>query len=517
MKIATAAQMRLCDNKTITECGVPGIVLMENAGQGTVRAMEKFYGDLHGREITIIVGPGNNGGDGLVIARLLQQLGVVCHVFLLAPPDRFAGDAAAQLAKVKALPLPLHLVCENDDVAAMKPVLKKSWLIVDAIFGTGLKRQVTGHFAEVIQCVNSVGRPVVAVDIPSGLCSDTGLPLGVAVRAALTATYGLAKVGQVVQPGVQYTGKLEVIDIGIPASVMGEVGIRRDLLDCPMVRKFLPERRPDSHKGTFGHLLVVAGSVGKSGAALLCGHGALRSGAGLVTLCAPKRLAPVFETSLIEAMSLPLPYSDEFFSETDFEIILREAEKRSAIVIGPGLGLEEETAALVVGLYKKLTIPMIIDADGLNLLARNVNFLKNPPGPRILTPHPGEMARLCGKSTRDVQQNRLVLAEEFAAQFNLTLVLKGASTVIADADGRVAVNSTGNPGMAAGGMGDVLAGLIGGLTAQGLSPWESSCLGVFVHGQAGDRLATLKKMPFGYLASELAGELPRSFLCLVAS
>lgn len=514
MKLATAAQMRLCDKKTIEGFGISGIDLMENAGRGTVKAMLQHYGDFQGQEISVIVGPGNNGGDGLVIARLLYELGAVCHIFLLIHPEKFQGDAAVNLARIHSIPLPIHHVLGRDDVESMTPFLLRSRLIVDAIFGTGLTREVTGHFAQVIQYIKEAGRPVVAVDIPSGLCSDSGMPLGIAIEADMTATFGLVKIGQVVHPGVQHVGKLEVIDIGIPPSVISNSGIQAELLVRETLSSWLPERNPESHKGTFGHLLIAAGSIGKSGAAILCGQGALRSGVGLVTLCAPKCLNLIFETSLIEAMSLPLPNSDTCFLGKDCEFIAHEAEKRSVLVLGPGLGTEEETADLVVSLYRKLKVPMVIDADGLNLLARNLNFLKNPPGPRILTPHPGEMSRLCGKSTKDIQQNRWQMAADFAAQFKLTLVLKGASTVVAGPDGNVAVNPTGNTGMAAGGMGDVLTGLIGGLLAQGLTPWQSACLGVFVHGLAGDRLAGEKKISFGYLASELAMELPSAFRSL---
>jgi NAD(P)H-hydrate epimerase len=318
-------------------------------------------------------------------------------------------------------------------------------------------------------------------------------------------------VGQVIQPGVQYVGRLEVIDIGIPPEVVKAVGISQVLLAPEVVGAWLPERSPEGHKGTFGHLMIVAGSVGKSGAALLSGKGALRSGVGLVTLCAPKRLADIFSASLIEAMTLPLTESDGFFSGKDMDAIIQEAAKRSALVLGPGLGMAPETGELVAGLYRKLAIPMVIDADGLNLLARNPSLLKNPPGPRIFTPHPGEMARLSGLSTSEVQQDRVKAAREFASRYKLTLVLKGASTVVAGADGNIAVNSTGNPGMATGGMGDVLAGLLGGLLAQGISPWKAACLGVFVHGLAADRLVETEGMPFGYLASEVAAELPRAF------
>jgi len=508
MKLVTAKQMQGLDATAIQQYHIPGIELMENAGRSTVEAIVTRFGSPVDKRITILVGPGNNGGDGLVIARLLHLRGGRPEVFMMVAADRLHGDARANFELLAPLPVPIHSLLDHDTISTLKDPLAKSWLVVDSLFGTGLTRDITGRFAEVIGLVNNTDCPVVAVDIPSGLCSDTGRPLGVCVDADLTVTFGLAKTGQVIYPGKTHVGELVIVDIGIPTEAVQQLDTGYELLD-EQVGSALPLRTGAAHKGTFGHLLIVAGSTGKTGAAMLCAKGGLRCGTGLVTLCVPYDLNSIFETTLCEAMTVPLPFSEGFCSIEDYPQLMEAVADKSVVALGPGLGMEEKTAALVKKLYWECNLPMVVDADGLNILARESGVLQNPPAARILTPHPGEMARLAGCSTADVQNNRLQVARDFAAKNKLYLILKGAATVIAGPDQRTAVNPTGNPGMAAGGMGDVLTGIIGGLLAQGLSPWVAACLGVYAHGLAGDRLAAKNNDYFaGYLASELAAELP---------
>jgi hydroxyethylthiazole kinase-like uncharacterized protein yjeF len=507
MKLSTSDQMRQLDQTAIEEYGIPGIVLMENAGRGTVAAIRREFGEPSGRTVTILVGPGNNGGDGLVIARHLHQLGALPRLILLAP-DKLTGDAAVNLAIVRKLGLPEQTLDAGADLAPIRNVLHHSWLAVDAIFGTGLKREVGGRFAAIIKLLNELPVPVAAVDIPSGLDADSGHPLGTCIQADLTVTFALAKPGLVTDPGRQLVGRLEVVDIGIPPAAVRKMEISTELLTPGLVRPWLPPRPPAAHKGTFGHLLAVAGSEGKTGAAILCGHGALRAGTGLVTLCVPEKVNPVFETVLTEAMTIPLPAGGQGrHSIEDYDAIAEAAQGKQALVVGPGLGTATQTAALVRRLYGECRLPMVVDADGLNILAADRQTIGNPGGPRILTPHPGEMSRLNGRTTKEIQADRLAVAADFARKHGVVLVLKGADTVIAAPNGRLAVNSTGNAGMATGGMGDVLTGIIGGLLAQGLELWQAACLGVYAHGAAGDRLAAAAA-PFGFLAGELARELP---------
>jgi NAD(P)H-hydrate epimerase len=507
MLLATAEQMRRLDSAAINDYGIPGIVLMENAGRGAVDFILDELGDPAGSKVSIFVGPGNNGGDGLVMARHLMQYECDIHLFLLVDPDRLSGDALVNYDIAEKLKLPIHLIRNIDELAAGEKLFEDSRLVIDSIFGTGLTRPVSGHFAEVIDKINQLPCHVLAIDIASGLDSDTGQVLGTCIRADLTATFGLAKPGHFVEPGSSATGALRIVDISIPEQAVLEAGLQYQVIDeCSLP---VSRRSPTSHKGTYGHLLVVAGSSGKTGAAILAVQGALRCGTGLVSLCAPVLLNTVYETSLLEAMTVPMR-SDSALTIEDYSLIMDSLEGKRAVVLGPGLGQEPDTEDMVRELYQECQLPMVVDADGLNILASSAEGLvSNPGGPRIVTPHPGEMSRLTGKSTSTIQKNRLQAAADFASQNKLIVVLKGAGTVIAAPDGRIAINTTGNPGMASGGVGDVLAGIIGGLLCQGYSEWDACCLAVFCHGLAADRLAQCHQ--FGYLASEVAEELPGVF------
>ncbi|MDF1578533.1 MAG: NAD(P)H-hydrate dehydratase [Desulfobulbales bacterium] len=509
MKLAYAEQMRQLDNETIETCGIPDLVLMENAGIGAVQAIMEMYGELEGRTVMIAAGRGNNGGDGLVIARQVLQRGGIPFVFLLAEPAKIKGGAAVNLKIVENLDIPIYTVTSVKRLGSLENFLPQSDLIIDAILGIGLTRPVKGYLAEAIALINRAAAPVVSVDISSGLDSDRGVPLGICIKADLTVTCGLAKPGHFTGIGPEMTGALVVVDIGIPPRIIAAMDLRIEVLENQSVGCLVPERPPVSHKGTFGHLAVLAGSRGKTGAALLCARAALRSGSGLVTICSPNNLCGVFETALAEAMTLPLPASDNgYATDNDLQLLKKFLADKQALVVGPGLGDNKATGRLVAELYRKLPLPMVVDADALNLLAGKAAWLKNPAGPRILTPHPGEMGRLTGKSCRKIQENRLETAREFAVTHQVFLVLKGAATIIADPTGRAAINSTGNPILASGGSGDVLAGLIGSLLAQGLAPWDAARLAVYVHGLAADRLAEELDIRAGLLASELADKLP---------
>jgi len=352
---------------------------------------------------------------------------------------------------------------------------------------------------------------VTAVDIPSGLDADNGRILGGCAPADLTATYGLVKPGHVMHGGADLIGKLHCVDIGIPPEAVSRAGLHGETLGRRTMH-LLKKRKTAAHKGNFGHLLVLAGSEGKTGAAILSGLAALRAGTGLVTLAVPHELNPIFEAGLVEAMTIPLPNSATCLSIDDYDLIRDRLQGKDALVIGPGLGTAAETRELVLRLYRELDLPMVVDADGLNILAMDPDRIARPPGPRILTPHPGEMARLTGLTSGEVQADRLRAARRFTADTGtdvdngVTLILKGAGTIICDPDGSWAVNTTGNPGMAAGGMGDVLSGLVGGLLAQGYAPAAAARLGVYLHGLAADRLAPERRQ--GYLASEVAAVIP---------
>lgn len=519
MKLAKASEMQQLDRAAIEKFNIPGMVLMENAGRGTYEFMVNELGSVSGKSAVIFVGPGNNGGDGLVIARYVHQDGGFPFIVYLLDPAKLKGDAALNHSIVKKLNLP-HLIIEKEDAikAAKENITdfirnKQPWSVVDALFGTGLQRDIKGRFAEAVDIINTFkeknGIPVTSVDIPSGLNADTGTVLGHCVNADLTATYGLAKPGHFIHGG-RFTGKLHVIDIGIPSQVINNAALYGESLD-ENVLQHISARDKTSHKGNFGHLLLLAGSEGKTGAAILSAQGGLKVGTGLVSLAVPHRLNTIFETTLSEAMTIPLPQSENCLSADDIEFILKQVEGKSCVIIGPGLGTDKKTAVLVKELYRKIPIPIVVDADALNILAKNKNLIADPPAARVLTPHPGEMSRLTGLSTQEIQSDRLKAAAGFIKTANkklknVTLVLKGAGTIIHDPEQSWAINSTGNPGMAAGGMGDVLSGLIGGLLAQGIDPAHASRIGVYLHGLGADKLS--KKRKFGYLASDVAEMIP---------
>ncbi len=524
MKLPYASEMRALERRAIDEYGIAGIVLMENAGLGTVLMMERELGPAAHTFALILVGPGNNGGDGLVIGRHLHQRG--CEPIFIFPmaPEKLQGDAARNLQIVHKLALPCHVLDSENGVRTLPSLYRQllttgrpCYAIIDALFGIGLTREITGPMAVLIELLNSTGvgikAPIIAVDIPSGLQADTGSSPGPCLRADHTATYGYAKPGLLLRHGPDLCGRLHLIDIGIPSAVIAELAIKQEALTGRSTALLLAKirRTKAAHKGSHGHLLVLAGSMGKTGAAILCVKGALRSGCGLVSLCCPQDLNAIFETQLTEAMTIPLQTSRAMLSIDDLATIEQQLPGKKAMVIGPGLGMAAETVQLVLHLYHTVKLPMVIDADGLNILAPYLTELKAAPGPRIFTPHPGEMARLLGSSVADVEQDRMQAAQKACGLFaqaagQCTVILKGAGTVVSS-DGQIWINTSGNPGMATGGMGDVLSGIIGALICQGLEPPEATRAAVYLHGFAGDLLWQTNGI--GYNATELADALPR--------
>jgi len=499
--LLTADEMREMDRRTIESFGIPGRVLMENAGRGATRLLLENFGDLSGKKIGVLSGKGNNGGDGFVVARYLSQAGVAVTVYLLTKSSLLTGDAAANFAILAPLKIPI-IEMPDEQTFFQHELSQDIW--VDAILGTGLSSEVKGYFKTVIEFVNASDKPAFAIDIPSGLNSDTGQPCGTCIRAKATATFAYPKIGHFLYPGAAYCGKVGIVNIGIPNFIAKEVNPRQYLL-MPDTFKFV-HRSPDAHKGKSGHLLVIAGSPGKTGAAAMTAMSAMRAGAGLVTLGIPKSLNPILETLGIEAMTCPLPETEDgALDESAYEKIMELSKGKQAIAIGPGLGQAEQTRKLIHQIVRTSKIPLVIDADGLNALSSDI--LKERKAKTVLTPHPGEMARLSGMTTSEIQQDRITCARSFASEFNVHLVLKGAGTVVAHPDGRIFINSTGNSGMASGGMGDVLTGVIGGLIAQGMPTEEAARAGVYLHGAAADMIA--KKIgAVGFLATEVIAAIP---------
>ena len=510
--LVTAQQMRELDRLTI-ESGTPGHVLMERAGAGATAALLKAFPQVRKKPVLVFAGKGNNGGDGFVIARLLKNEGVACEVVLTAKKDEVKGDALRNLKAFARMRGRISEVTATEQLGAVRKKLSGCGLVVDALLGTGLSAPVRGLMAELIDLINASRVPVVAVDTPSGLDSDRGVPLGTAIRASLTVTFGYPKIGLLYASAKTAVGRLETVDIGIASEALTTVNPQTMLLTQESVGALVRPRTLDAHKGDFGHLLVLAGARGKSGAALLSGGAALRVGTGLVTLAGPSSLNAIFSSVLVEAMTVPMPERHDGSLALNENAVADAVQGKSAIAFGPGIGVSSDTIGLTQWLLLNSTIPLVIDADGLNCLATDLAVLREARVPVILTPHPGEMARLVKTSNAEVQSQRLEVARTFALQHHCYLVLKGSRTVIAAPDGRAWVNPTGNPGMASGGMGDVLTGIIGGLLAQGYAPERACQLGVFLHGFVGDRAAD-EKGEVGILARDLIDRLPSGIRAL---
>ena len=517
MILVTANEMQQMDRQTIESFGIPGRVLMENAGRGATRFFFERFSDLKNKRIGVIAGRGNNGGDGFVIARYLAQSGFAVKLYLLAAGNRVKGDAAANFKLLNPLKIPVTEIPDENSFFAHKSDMADMDIWIDAILGTGLKSDVNGYFKTVIDFINALNKPVFAIDIPSGLNSDTGQPCGTCIHASATATFGFAKTGHMTYPGAGYTGMLEIVDIGIPPYIVETVEPKQFLLTEDLIKSYLTPRVEEAHKGTTGHLLVVAGSPGKTGAASMTSMSALRAGAGLVSLAIGQSLNAVLETQMLEAMTVPLPESrDGALGESAFGAIQELMSGKRCLAIGPGLGQAPATGKLVRKIIAKSQIPMVVDADGINNLAGQVQILKCARVPIILTPHPGEMARLLNVNVGKIQQDRINCARSVAVDLNVHVVLKGARTVIAHPDGRIYINATGNAGMASGGMGDVLTGIIAGQIVQGFSPESAAHTGVYLHGAAADSLAQ-SIGPYGYLAGEVMNAIPAEIKKIVNS
>jgi hydroxyethylthiazole kinase-like uncharacterized protein yjeF len=510
MLVVTSAQMRALDRLTIDEYGTPGHVLMERAGKG---ATEVFWDEFRGVRTrpVIIAGKGNNGGDGFVVARCLRARGVRCDVVLLARADDVGGDAARNLRAFKRARGRIIEAPGEAGAGAVRTALERGRVVIDAIFGTGLNAPVTGPIAQVISLINASGLPVFAIDIPSGLDADRGEPLGIAVQAEATATFGFPKVGQLLYPGAGLVGTLAVVDIGIAPEAIATVAPTTRLLTAAEVGARLGPRRPDAHKGDCGHVLVIAGGRGKFGAAMLAAEGAARAGAGLTTLALPTTERVAAGNRRHEIMTAELDGdADGLFAAPVAAKVEAVLAGKSCVVVGPGIGVSEGTSALVRWLVTHCAVPLVIDADGLNCLAGDTRRLRERPAPTVLTPHPGEMSRLAGVPVSTIQGDRLGVARRFAADTGTCVILKGARTIIAPPDGPLGINPTGNPGMASGGMGDVLSGIVGALCAQGLAADEAAALGVYVHGLAADLAADTQGGEIGLMASDVLDVVPRA-------
>lgn len=523
MKVVTAKEMQDIDRKTIRDFGIPGHVLMERAGLAVALKIKELFEQ---RKTIVLAGSGNNGGDGIVIARELFNSGWNVKVILLTKQNRLSPGCISQFRIAKQMGVPIEFKTEitGGDL--------HSALVVDAMLGTGLNKDIKGAIAGIVTFLNNSDSPVLSVDIPSGISSDTGQVMGAAVRAEYTVTFGLPKRGHLLYPGAEYAGRLFVEDIGFPEGLLTSDDLNVELLEKGYISPLIPERPGYSHKGDYGHVLIVAGSRGKTGAALMAARACMRSGAGLVTIGIPESLMDGFQSRVTEEMTLPLDdRGDGTLSSKAADTILGFLSERADILcIGPGIGVSEDTRKLMTEIIMYSKAPVVIDADGINSLCetrvkgqRAKDVLKKSHAPVILTPHPGEMTRLLSQGPGEkelrtpnskihaqIEKDRINTALLFSKETGTYLVLKGAPTVIAEPEGRVFINSTGNPGMATAGTGDVLTGMLSSFLAQGLNPLKAGILGVYMHGLAGD-IAAEEKGFHSLIASDLIDALPAAF------
>ena len=515
MRVLNSAQMREADRRTIEEIGIPSLVLMENAGRQVVAAIEAVHSDLVERQVAVLCGRGNNGGDGFVVARTLLQRGVDVSVFLIGLVSEVRGDARTNLEILGRLGLTAVEIANSEAWELHFSEVSECTLIVDAIFGTGLNAPLSGLMETVVADVNGSGIPIVSIDLPSGLSADSHEPIGDSIEAGMTVTLAAPKLALVLPPAETRAGDIVIADIGIPADVIQSLdGPRVDLLTRSAMRELIAPRSPDTHKGDYGRVLVVAGSRGKTGAANLAALGALRSGAGLVTIATPACCQPVVAALAPEYMTEAIPERGDGLDVEAVDHVLELA--RDVVAIGPGLGQAASTKQFIKTLVDRATMPLVIDADGLNAFSDHPDRLSGREGRDvIITPHPGEMARLVGMSTDEVQASRLEIARNFAVAHHVYVILKGHRTLIATPDEKVFINPTGNAGMATGGTGDVLTGMVAAWLAQLLDAEAACKLAVYLHGMAGD-LAEADEGEVSLVAGDVAGHIGDAIMELTA-
>lgn len=493
MKILDANQMRNVDRRTIERFGVPSIVLMENAALAVVDAIADHYPDAD--RVAILCGLGQNGGDGFAVARHLENRRVVPVLIVVGDRAAIKGDAQTNLTVCERLGIPIYDLRTSDDVETALAHVADADLVVDAIFGTGLNRPPTGVHADVIRAIAELRIPVLAVDLPSGANASSGEPFEPCLQAEVTVTFAAPKVCHVFEPAASYCGEVIVADISIPEIAIDDEAATLAMITPKDVQPHVSPRLAATHKGTFGHVAIIAGSPGRSGAAVMCARGAIRTGAGLVSVMTDAETARLVHAASIESMT---------YSGLDLNAFL---QNKTAALIGPGLPDDDSSYENVRALIATIALPSIIDASALNAFANRAQELNPNNLPRVITPHPGELARLLGSDTKSINANRIDAAREAARVTHCVVVLKGHQTLVAEPDGHVYVNPTGNPGMASGGMGDVLAGIIAALLARDTDPLDAACAGVYLHGLAGDIL----KDEFGdtgLAAMDLADRVP---------
>lgn len=521
MKVVTAGEMRSIEDKTLKKYGIPGPILMERAGLAAAIKIRDLFGK---KKIIVLSGAGNNGGDGIVIARNLYNWGWNVKVLLMAREDALSPDCLAQyrIARKTGVPVEFRTALTAKDLHGA--------IVVDALLGTGINKPVTSPMADAITFLNRSDVRVVSVDIPSGISSDDGQIKGEAVLADYTVTFGLPKRGHLLYPGAEYTGQLFIEDIGFPQELLHSELLKTQTIEQADASFLLPERLRYSHKGDYGHVLIIAGSKGKTGAALMAAKACLRSGAGMITIGVPETLMSIFQGRVTEEMVLPLPDNGQGILSEDASVNILDFlnKKADVLAIGPGISSGPGITKILMTLLASATTPMVLDADAINSISGHTDVLSKTKAPVILTPHTGEMARLLGKGNgkdkgmtvnerselkNKIEKDRINIAAAFSKETGTCLILKGVPTIISEPEGRTLINTTGNPGMATAGSGDVLTGIVAAFLAQGLNPPDASILGVYLHGLAGD-IAAAEKGLHSLIATDIIEKLPEAFIRL---
>jgi len=510
MKVLNAAQMKNIDRKTIEEIGILGPILMENAGIQIMRALRSKFPEPKREKIVIVAGRGNNGGDGLVVARHLFNQGCKPQVLLLGSKQEVKGDAALNLRIAQRIGIEIFEIKSTQTWTKQKKKVHQSTLLVDAIFGTGLTEPARGLYAKVIEDMNKSKAYTIAVDIPSGLSSDSYQIVGPCVKADLTVTLAAPKIAHVFPPAEDWVGELVVGEISVPPYLFDDDNLKLELVEKKDIQPYFEKRKKDTHKGTYGHLFIISGSFGKTGAAVMAGKAALKMGTGLVTIGTPESCLPMVARPIVELMTEPLPETAErVISAEALEKTITLLKDKDALLIGPGISTHRSTSKYVLSLLPKIKLPAVIDADALNILASEPETLKSLSKPVILTPHPGEFARLVHLSTRDVLERKLELVPAFSKKYGVYLVLKSYKTLISTPEGKVFINPTGNPGMATAGSGDVLSGMIASLVVQEKNLLDAILAAVYVHGLSGD-IGAEKLGERSLTAANIINYLPRT-------
>ncbi len=501
MKIVVEKDIREIDSRATEKYGIPSMILMEHAGLALADEVKKHVSD-HGK-IILVIGMGNNGGDGLVCARHLHSEGYKIVVFMIGNVKKLSEDALQNYMMIKPLNIQIENINDATGAKKLKKYINFNDVVVDCIFGIGIERDVEGIYEYTINAINESEGTVVSCDIPSGIHASEGLVMNKAVKADYTVAMCLPKVGNIVYPAADYNGEVVVKKIGIPSELLSELSLPVEWVTEAFIKDIIPEREKNSHKGVYGKANLIAGSFGMTGAAILSGKAALRSGIGLLKLIIPESLHTIVTTAVPEAVTLPLAETRKgVFGINQLERLISSCEKSDVVAVGPGCGQSAEMIEILRQLITLVDKPIIIDADGLNTLSKRVQLLQEKKNQVILTPHPGEMSRLTGLPLEQINAHPIDTSRHYAREWGSIIVLKGARTVVACPDGRIFINSNGNPGMATAGSGDVLTGIITSFVAQGLGIEKAAIAGVYIHGLAGDIMSKVKG-EYGLVAGDL--------------